>query len=145
VTIDSSKVVTEIRYRDTTIYIKIPGKHTIDSIMVTLPASRVSPTRLFSELEYCKAISFIKENKMFLSLSQKDTVIEAKLKNAIKEVLSTSEHWRIETVRLTAEVKQAQKEGYKEGKKDGRRQGITCTLLGIVISLLIYWYVKMKL
>ena len=82
---------------------------------------------------------------MFLSLTQKDTVISRIIENAIKSVETVSESWHKETIRLTAEVQQARKDGINEGKKTGRRQGATGILLGIIACLLIYYYVKSKL
>ncbi len=144
-TIDSSRVVTEIKYRDTTIYIHVPGKTIYDSIPVQvqipgLPPSIV-PNRVHLELEYCSAESWIANNKLFLNLSQKDTIIATKIKNALQSITTSERYWRNEVVRIETENRAA----IKEATKKGRSQG-SMFALGIVILILLgYYYVKSKL
>lgn len=145
ITVDSSRVTTEIRYKDTTLYIQIPGKTVRDSIpvVIQIPGQplQITPNKIHQELEYCEATAEIKGLKMFLSLSQKDTVISRVIKNALQSVITSERFWRNETIRIVEENKAA----VKEATKKGRLQGGLFLLLLQCVLIGGYFYVKSKL
>jgi len=78
-----------IIYRDTTIYIPIPGDTLIirDTIVVTEGIAYMPLKRLSTEI--CLAESWIENNIHNMELIQKDTVLERLIEDAIKESVTT--------------------------------------------------------
>lgn len=141
---DSLITSTITEYKDTTIYLHLPGKVVKDSVpvIIQIPGQpvKITPNRLSKELEYCQAEAWIKENKMFLSLIQKDTLIEWNLKNAIRSVLSTSNYYKKEVQRLIIENKDKQRQELNRGRKQG-------AFTGLLIAVLIvagYYFLKFR-
>lgn len=100
---DSIVHKTETVYRDTTVTVKIPGDTVVDSVEVEIPCPAdidvdadippspgVYPNKLTVEGHLASAHSWIKQNRLFLELNEKDTLIEVRLKNVIRE----KEHWK---------------------------------------------------
>ena len=145
VIVDSSRTVTETKYRDTIVYVQIPGKIRVDSIPVVIQVAGtpalITPNRLHSELAYCEAEAWIKSNKLFLELSQKDTIIATKIQNAIKSVVTSERYYRNEVLRLTVENKEKQALELKKGRK----QGFICALVLLAVLVGGYFAIKKKL
>lgn len=84
--------------RDTTIYIKIPGESLTDSIMIPCPEiiNYIAETA-FAETPLAKAWAWWQYPEVRLKLIQKDTTIETRLEEAIREAY----HWKSEYNKIT--------------------------------------------
>jgi hypothetical protein len=81
-------VRTETKYRDTTIYIPIPGKVVHDSIPIPIPcpeAKKIVSDTIRTETEFAIAKAWIEGDELHIELEQKDTSYKADIKNAIRE------------------------------------------------------------
>ena len=78
---------TEIKYRDTTIFVKIPGQTITDTVFVPVnsPGPSYVPDTARAENTYSIAKAWLDWPKIRLNLFQKPQTIEILLKNAIKE------------------------------------------------------------
>ena len=98
---DTIKIVhvrDSIVLRDTTIYIKIPGETSGDSVMIPCPEviNYIADTAI-AETSLAKAWAWWQYPRIRLMLEQKDTTIERRLENALKEVY----HWKSEYEKIT--------------------------------------------
>jgi hypothetical protein len=91
-TIRVTTVRDSIVYKDTTIYIRIPGKTTIDSIPIPCPPPPVNyiPKKAFAETPLAFATAWWDYPVIRLKLVQKDTTITERLDSAKKE----SYYWK---------------------------------------------------
>lgn len=133
---------TIIDYKDTIIYVKVLGERVTDSIPVIIQVPgypvKISPNKITESLKYCEATAWIKDQKMYLELIQKDTIIAFNLKNAIKNVLTTSNFWRSEVQRISIENKVA----INEANKKGRYQGCIISIGILLLILFMIWCFK---
>lgn len=83
-----------IIFRDTTILIHLPGEILIDSVLIPCPepAGPFIPDTARAETSLAVAIAWWKYPAIRLRLVQKDTTIERRLRDAIREKI----HWRSE-------------------------------------------------
>ena len=86
-------------YRDTTIYVTLPGEIVRDSIIAPCnpppPPKGVlisSPDTAFAETTLARAKAWYSRQRVHLELVQKDTTLQLQLDNALKE----SYHWQSE-------------------------------------------------
>ena len=79
-------VRTEVKYRDTTIYKTIPGEKVIDTVYIKeiKPGVFTSDTT-YAETSLAYAKAWVFRNKLSLELVQRDTTIEFRLENALRE------------------------------------------------------------
>ena len=97
-TIRITTVRDSIVYRDTTIFIKIPGESVHDSVPIPCPeVPGYIPKRVYAETSLAKASAWWSFPNIKLELIQKDTTIERRLDNAIKEAF----HWKSEFEKIT--------------------------------------------
>jgi hypothetical protein len=77
-----------IVYKDTTIFVKLPGEYRIDSVTIPCPPPPASykPRRVYAETSLAKASAWWDYPVIKLELTQKDTTIEKRLEDANKEV-----------------------------------------------------------
>ena len=99
---DTIKIETtrdSIVYKDTIVYVKIPGEREIDSIPIPCPPppSDYIPRRVYAETSLAKASAWWDYPVIKLELIQKDTTIERRLDNAIKEAY----RWKSEYEKIT--------------------------------------------
>jgi len=87
-TITSTKDSVVIEYSDTTIYVKIKGETKHDTIIIPCPppAPAYIPDTVRAETSLAKAIAYWSYPKIHLNLVQKDTTIERRLDNALREI-----------------------------------------------------------
>lgn len=97
-TIKIVQVRDSIILRDTTVYIKIPGESAADSIVIPCPEiiNYIADTAV-AETSLAKAKAWWQYPRVRLELTQKDSTIEHRLKNALKE----AHHWRLEYEKIT--------------------------------------------
>ena len=88
-----------IVYKDTTIYIKLPGERVVDSFPIPCPPPPPDyiPRRVFAETSLAKASAWWSYPVIKLELIQKDTTIEKRLDNAVKEAYE----WRTKYEKIT--------------------------------------------
>jgi hypothetical protein len=95
--------IVEIRdtiiFRDTTILIHLPGEILIDSVIIPCPepAGPFIPDTARAETSLAVAIAWWKYPAIRLRLIQKDTTIERRLRDAIREKI----HWQSEYEKIT--------------------------------------------
>ena len=98
---DTIKIVTirdSIIYRDTTIYIELPGETVIDSIFIPCPeVPGYVPKKVYAETELARASAWWSFPVIKLELIQKDTTIARRLENALKDAY----HWQSEYQKIT--------------------------------------------
>ena len=84
--------------RDTTVYIKVPGEADADSIVIPCPEiiNYIADTAR-AETSLAKAKAWWQYPMVRIELTQKDTTIEIRLKDALKE----AHHWRSEYEKIT--------------------------------------------
>jgi hypothetical protein len=73
-----------IIYKDTTVYVEIPGETVIKEvpILLPMPMPEIEPVR--AEVELAQAEAKLLKNKLRLTLIQKDSILEFKLDSAIR-------------------------------------------------------------
>lgn len=97
-TITKETVRDSIVYRDTVIYIDIPGELRTDSIPIPCPdVPGYIPKRVYAETALAKASAWWSFPNIKLELIQKDTTIERRLDNALKDAY----HWQSEYEKIT--------------------------------------------
>jgi hypothetical protein len=86
-------------YRDTTLYVTLPGKIVRDSVSIPCPTlqppqggAKSAPDTAFAETDLASAKAWYSRQRVHLELVQKDTTLQLQLDNAIKE----SFHWKSE-------------------------------------------------
>lgn len=98
---DTIKIITirdSIIYRDTTIFITLPGERVIDSILIPCPdVPGYIPKKVYAETSLAKASAWWSYPNIKLELVQKDTTIERRLDNALKDAY----HWKSEFEKIT--------------------------------------------
>lgn len=97
-TIKIIQVRDSIVLRDTTVYIKVPGEADADSIVIPCPEiiNYIADTAR-AETSLAKAKAWWQYPRVRIELTQKDTTIELRLKDALKEAY----HWRSEYLKIT--------------------------------------------
>jgi len=97
-TIKIVRVRDSIIYRDTTVFIRLPGEKVTDSVTIPCPeiVNYIADTAK-AETSLAKARAWWQYPKVRLELIQKDTTIERRLANAIKEAY----HYRSEYEKIT--------------------------------------------
>lgn len=96
--IEKEKVV----IRDTTIEIRIPGKEIHDSIPVPFPVFRdgkLNTKKLTKKTEYSEATAQVRDNMLYLDLTQNDIKINAKITGAIKEATYWKDRYQKEIIK----------------------------------------------
>ena len=94
------KVITKdsIIYRDTTIFIHLPGEVVIDSVVIPCPdpGPAYIPKKVCAETSLASACAWFSWPVIKIELVQKDTTIQKRLDNALKE----SYFWKSEYERI---------------------------------------------
>jgi hypothetical protein len=93
--------------RDTTVYIHLPGEIRIDSVVIPCPAppDAYIPDTVRAETSLAVAFAWWKYPRIHLQLVQKDTTIEQRLQDAIREKIHwQSEYERIREVQVKKEI-----------------------------------------
>lgn len=87
ITIIKDSIHTEIKYRDTTIYVNIPGETITNTVFVPVnsPGQNYIPDTARAENKYSIAKAWLDWPKIKLTLFQKPQIIEFQLSNAITE------------------------------------------------------------
>lgn len=98
---DTIKIVhvrDSIVLRDTNFYIMLPGETVTDSVMIPCPEiiNYIADTAR-AETSLAKAKAWWQYPRVRIELTQKDTTIEIRLKDALKE----AHHWRSEYEKIT--------------------------------------------
>lgn len=93
-----------IIYRDTTLFIQLPGEIQVDSVMIPCPEppDPFIPDTAYSETTLAKALAWWSYPYIKLRLIQKDTTIERRLQDAIREKI----HWQSEYERIKVIIKE---------------------------------------
>lgn len=86
-----------VEYRDTTLFVHIPGQHIIDSIPIPCPdpvpgttTPGIFPNKLTVYGHLATASGWVQQSKLYLELTEKDTLLPVKLENAIRD----RDRWR---------------------------------------------------
>ena len=97
----------EIRYRDTIIYVPIPGELRTDSIFIPVasPGQNYIPDTARAENKYAIAKAWMDWPKIKLNLIQKPQTLEFQLKNAIKEANTYRQLYEKEKSKEVVQVK----------------------------------------
>ena len=95
-------IITNVRdsivLRDTVIFVTIPGETVYDSVMIPCPeVPGYIPRKVYAETSLAKASAWWSYPVIKLELIQKDTTIERRLNNAIREAY----HWKTEYEKIT--------------------------------------------
>ena len=86
-----------IIYKDTVIYVEVPGKLIVDSVKIPyVVVQKIKPYSIFLENTYASAKAYIEGKYLHLDLVEKDTTLAFKLDNAIKETRRYKELYEIE-------------------------------------------------
>ena len=96
-----------IAYRDTTLFIRLPGDTvTISGEVIYLPTSpievKIRPDTLSAETEFSQASAWIQEMRLNLQLIDKDTTLLIRLDSLTKEVY----YWKEEYEKVVTTVKE---------------------------------------
>jgi len=85
------KTKTVIRYRDTTIYIEMPGREIIKEVPVYIKAKLANSELSVLKVPYARSYARVINSKLKHELIQTDTILLFRLKNALqdKKVLET--------------------------------------------------------
>ena len=127
---------TEVKYRDTTIFVKIPGQTITDTIFVPVnsPGPSYVPDTARAENTYSIAKAWLDWPQIRLNLFQKPQTIEILLKNAIKERDTYRELYENEKSKEVQIVKETPK-FWK----------ITGTIgMGFLLAVLVWLVMKLK-
>ena len=105
-TIDTVKIVfsrDSIVYKDTTLYLTIPGDTVWNTVEIPCPPPPPSyiPDTVIAETEYAHARAWLDHSFIMLVLIQKPTDLEWRLDSAIKE----SHHWKELYIKESAVIK----------------------------------------
>lgn len=93
------KVHDSLSYRDTIIFVKVPGDYKTDSVKIPCPspAPGYIPDTAYAETSMAYAKAWFLYPNIKLSLTQKDTTIERRFKDALRE----SYYWKSEYSKVT--------------------------------------------
>jgi hypothetical protein len=103
---DTTVIIVEhdsIVVKDTTIYIQLPGQTVYDTVQVIIKPKPVKIDTAYAETSLAVARSWYEPPNLILKLTQKDTTIEQRLENAIREAYYWKEKY--ETINTVVEVK----------------------------------------
>ena len=120
-----------IIYKDTTIYISLPGETVIDSIFIS-QGIVTTPVKVL-ETDLARAEAYYRTPKVYLKLIQKDTTLRIRLDSALR----TSKHFEAKYYEILK--KQVQKEKYIP-KLYSAAFWILIGIIGAIIS-----YITLKL
>ena len=81
-----TNTVTEIIYRDTTIYVKVPGKTVIKEIPVYIEKGISNSELSVLNVDFARSYARVVGSRLEHELTQTDTLLLFKLKNALKVV-----------------------------------------------------------
>jgi hypothetical protein len=84
-------------YDDTIIYVRIPGDTTINEVTILMPSPRPKIEPVTAEVSLAWAEARVMEDKLRLTLVQKDSILEFKLDSAIR---ASSDTIRIKDIRI---------------------------------------------
>jgi ABC-type enterochelin transport system substrate-binding protein len=83
ITIVKDSIHTEIQYRDTTVYIKLPVEKVVIFDTVFLKNGVIQFKEIKAQTNYATARAWIGQNRINLELTDKDTLLSIKLKKLI--------------------------------------------------------------
>jgi hypothetical protein len=126
-------------YRDTTVYIKLPGETKFDSIFIEVKKSipyyvNAKNQVLTLHSKYAISQSWIKDNKLYAKLRDIDTTITIRLDNVIRENSNLKTVYEKQVQTLQAEKKSKWWSGFKFG-----------IILTVIVCLIIKFFDKIKL
>jgi len=102
VTIIKDSIRTEIQYKDTTIFIKLPVEKVTVFDTVYLKNGVIQFKQINAQTNYATARAWIGSNRLNLELLDKDTTLKFRLENALK----TAKYWEL---KATTETKIVEK------------------------------------
>jgi len=79
-----TNTITEIEYRDTVIYIELPGREVIKEVPVYINKGIVDSKQSYLNVPFAESTAQVINSKLIHKLSQKDTVLRVELENALK-------------------------------------------------------------
>ena len=79
-----TKIKTVIEYRDTTIYIKIPGKTVIKEVPVYIENGIVNSLPLYLSVPFAESYAQVVNSELISELTQTDTILRIRLENSLK-------------------------------------------------------------
>ena len=130
-TIRIETVRDSIVIKDTTIYVKIPGETITNTVEIPCPqVPGYVPKKVFAETSLAKAFAWWEYPVIKLVLIQKDTLIEKRLKGAIKEAYYYKSLY--ERLRITPEPVKFIPKIYKQAMS-------ICIVIFIAAFLFIGW------
>ena len=93
-----------IVFKDTTVYITLPGETVIDSVIIPCPpVDNYIPDTARAETEYALAKAWYDPPSLMLRLDQKTSIIEIRLDSALREAYYWKEEY--EKIRIVEPVK----------------------------------------
>lgn len=101
---DSIVYKEKISYRDTIVYVRIPGDTITDTIPVFIYKGLVNSKLLKVDGKFAFATAQVVNSKLGLVLIEKDTTLEFKLKDAIKQIEIWKEKYNSKEVTRTITV-----------------------------------------
>ena len=78
------KTKTVIEYRDTTIYVKVPGKTVIKEVPVYIENGIVNSPPLYLNVPFAESYSQVINSELISELTQTDTILRIRLENSLK-------------------------------------------------------------
>ena len=103
---DSIVYKEKIVYRDTTIFKYLPGDTVFktNTVYVDRVTGLANSKKIFAFTSLAEASAWVKNSKLFLNLTQKDTTIEIRLDSAIKEATYWKEKYQNNSSVVVKEV-----------------------------------------
>jgi hypothetical protein len=98
ITVTKDSIRTEIQYRDTTIFIKLPVEKVTVFDTIFIKNGVIQYKEIKAQTNYATARSWIGQNRINLELTDKDTTLIIRLNNALK----IAKYWE---VKATTETK----------------------------------------
>lgn len=93
-------------YKDTTIYKHLPGDtvNKVDTVWINKWNGLANSKKIYAFTSLAEASAWVKNSKLFLNLTQKDTTIEIRLDSAIKEATYWKEKYQNNSSVVVKEV-----------------------------------------
>ena len=91
---DSIRTVTKVEYRDTTVFVQVPGETKTDTVFV----DSLNHARSLLSSSFAQSLAIFENGKLYHTLTQKDSTIVALIAKAIR--LSSTESYEGKTERV---------------------------------------------
>lgn len=103
-TVTKTVIKTEIIYRDTTIYVKVPGKEVIKEVPVYIEKGIVNSELSILNVPFARSTAQVINSIQRHELVQTDTVMRVKLENALKTVKRQEKHIKVLSEKYLVEI-----------------------------------------